>query len=201
MKNIINHLQSVDPILSKLILSVDPLPSKEEGSASFHSLLKIIINQQLSDKAATTIHRRVLNLLGTDFVSESIFLTKTKEQILACGLSNSKYEFSANIAYMLIENPNFLESLDHMNDSDVLKTLISIKGLGNWSAQIFMLFHMGRENVFPENDVTLKKVYQIHYKNSLRDQDEMLQLWAPYCSYVARYFWHWWDSGQPKVNQ
>ena len=109
------------------------------------------------------------------------------------GLSNSKAQYIKNIAHAFLDNPDTYESLEKMDDHDIIDTLISIKGVGPWTAQMFLMFTLNRPDVFPVTDLGVQKGFQHYYKFSeMPTPGQMLkksEQWAPYRTAVSLYFW------------
>lgn len=197
-----SHLSQSDPIMEKLIFTLDELEISYR-EPSFESLIRIIINQQLSNKAASTIFGRLHKLYSNKkFTPEDILKTNI-DQIRSCGLSNAKTRYIQGIANHLIENPLFIEKLKKMPTEDAYSSLLKLKGLGPWSVNIFLMFNLKQGDVFPYGDVSLHKAIFLLYgkeiDNKNKGAEAIISKWSPYKTIASLYLWHWIDSGQPEV--
>ena len=167
----------------------------------FESLIKIIINQQLSNNVANIIFSRVKNLnhnykeITPDFILNSEF-QKLRDQ----GVSNSKVTFMKDLSDQFLKSPKLIDDWSKLDDETALNEIQKQNGFGPWSANIVLLFYMARPNVFPYGDSTLKKAYSSLYKSSLSKSLEELSWAEPYRSIVAIYFWRWVDNGMIKIE-
>ena len=193
------YLSKRDPKLGLLIKQhgIVKLPPKED---SFTKFIKIIISQQLSNKAASTIFSRLENNI-TKFVPSHVY--KVDDYLFRnAGVSKQKTSYIKNIAKLFLENKNLTEKLENLNDIDLEKYLISVKGLGQWSSSMYMMFNMHRINMFTYGDVALNKsiksIYNIDVKNK-DDFDELSKLenlWSPYKTLACLYLWKYVDSDE-----
>ena len=143
----LQHLSESDPVLRIVIQHLQP-QSPEPREANFESLIRIIAGQQLSSAAAYTIYRRLKQKFEDSVITPAMVLSSSKEQLLACGLSNAKARYIALIAQKFAEQPNLIEELRGMSSEEVLATLQRFKGIGIWSASIFALFYLHHPDVF-----------------------------------------------------
>ena len=115
------------------------------------------------------------------------------EKLRSVGLSNSKAQYIKNIAHAFLDNPDTYDSLEKIDDQDIIDTLITIKGVGPWTAQMFLMFTLNRPDVFPVTDLGVQKGFQHYYKLSeMPTPGQMLkksEQWAPYRTVVSLYFW------------
>jgi DNA-3-methyladenine glycosylase II len=161
----------------------------------FNAFLRTIVNQQLSGKAANTILTRVYTLLGKHGgVSEKAFLMASDSSLRDCGISFAKIRYINGIAESIVNKSLVIDELKGMSDEELLKKLIYIRGIGEWSAQILMLFYLGRLSVFPKGDVSLEKAFIELVKEPLQQIPTSINKWSPYAGIVAVYFWHHIDN-------
>ena len=195
IEKITDNLISKDKTFCKLQNQIG-LISFKKRELNFESLTKIIINQQLSSSAAKTIFSRFKKLFSnhenlTPQLVDKIMFETIREQ----GVSNSKTKFIKNLSVIFLENPNLINSWKNLDDDLALNEIQKIKGLGPWSANIILLFYLGRENIFPFGDTTLKKAFLNLYNKELDKDLEGLKWAEPFKSIVALYFWRWVDNG------
>ena len=199
--NIKNQLILKDPYMDSLINIYGEctlLNTSNDNINLFDSLVKSIISQQLSVIAANSIISKVKNKLGSaEFKPQDISKSSFKS-LRDCGVSNSKSEYIKSLALMLNQNPYLLENLKTKEEDHVLETLLSIKGIGIWTAQMFQIFALKRLDVFASTDVGLLKGIKLTYlggKNpSEEDLDHISCLWKPYRSIASWYMWRVADS-------
>jgi len=189
------HLASVDPVMAGVIARVGPctLVVRSDGT-HFDALVRAIVHQQLSGKAAATIHSRVIALIGegTLPVPEKILAT-SHEALRAVGLSIQKASYVRNLAQHVIDGSLPIESLDDLTDDEITEALIQVKGIGRWSAQMFMMFRLGRPDILPDLDLGVQKGIQKAYRmRKLPTPKQVLERgrkWAPHRTVGAWYMW------------
>jgi|SaaInlStandDraft_1057018.scaffolds.fasta_scaffold61492_2 DNA-3-methyladenine glycosylase II len=194
----INKISKHDVIMSKVFNEVAPI-TITKNELCFSSLAKIIINQQLSGKAAETIFQRVQNILP--IFSPHEFNSMSDDRLRLCGLSYAKVGYIKGIANQCILNPSYLEDFLSMDDHEALKQITNNKGIGNWSGQIFLIFSLGRTDIFPQGDATLNSVISTLYNLPKSDQEAICKVadsWSPYRSICCIAIWKWFDNGMMK---
>ena len=126
-------------------------------------------------------------------------MSLSDESLRACGVSYAKARFMKLAAEKLLREPDFLTNISKLSDGEAICELISLKGIGAWSAQIFLLSNLGRENIFPTGDATLERavrsLYGVCPKNDKVSFERIAEVWSPFKSLAARYFWAWIDDG------
>jgi len=181
--------------MANVIARVGPctLVVRRDGT-HFDALVRAIVHQQLSGKAAATIHSRVIVLIGegTLPVPEKILAT-SHEALRAVGLSIQKASYVRNLAQHVIDGSLPIESLDDLTDDEITEALIQVKGIGRWSAQMFMMFRLGRPDILPDLDLGVQKGIQKAYRmRKLPTPKQVLERgrkWAPYRTVGAWYMW------------
>ena len=190
----INQLSSINPILKHLFSGFD-IPKLKIEKNYFWSLCRSIIYQQISGKAAKTISDRFLALFrsGTNIQPREV-LDIDINSLYSVGLSRQKASYMKNIAEAFgnksINDENFLM----MNDEEILKHLTMIKGIGKWTAEMFLIFTLRRSDVFPVTDLGVQKGFQIVYDldelSTIEQMNEKAEKWKPYRTIVTLYLWY-----------
>jgi DNA-3-methyladenine glycosylase II len=185
-----SFLLSCDAI-GPYIKRIGPCELPYSDIAYFESLVRAIGSQQLSVKAANTIIGRVANHLNGDFQPESVLRAKT-EDLRACGLSHRKIEYIKGIAEQIIAKKLSMSDFDHMSDQAIIDVLIAQRGIGEWTAQMFLIFTLGRPDVFAPDDLGLQKGIRIVFQQSdllIKDMEALSLRWQPYRSAASWYLW------------
>ena len=193
IKKAVKYLMKSDPELIPL-LDAFKIQDLQPETDYFKSLTRSIVYQQLSGKAAKTISDRFILLYkDKSYPTPVDVINIDHEKLRSVGLSNSKAQYIKNIAHAFLDNPDTYDSLEKMDDQDIIDTLITIKGVGPWTAQMFLMFTLNRPDVFPVTDLGVQKGFQHYYKLSeMPTPDQMLkksEQWAPYRTVVSLYFW------------
>lgn len=176
---------------------------RDKPGNPFKEIVRIILSQMLSNTAAELIFQRVLSLqkLHLEF-SPKVYLEIEPSDIRKCGVSQLKVNATRNIAEVCTRAPLYFSDLEDNSDNDIVDQLVDLKGVGNWTANIFLMSYYQRCDVFPAGDATLKKavshIYQIDIRANQRQFDEITNMWSPYRSYVSRCLWDAVDSGKIK---
>ena len=193
IKKAVKYLRQSDPELIPL-LDAFKIQDLQPETDYFKSLTRSIVYQQLSGKAAKTISDRFILLYkDKSYPTPVDVINIDHEKLRSVGLSNSKAQYIKNIAHAFLDNPDTYDSLEKMDDQDIIDTLITIKGVGPWTAQMFLMFTLNRPDVFPVTDLGVQKGFQHYYKlREMPTPDQMLkksEQWAPYRTVVSLYFW------------
>jgi len=191
MRKAINHLSKADPILRAIIGRVGPCRI-EYGPPEFHSLAESIVYQQLNGKAAFTIFKRFTTLAG-DPVTPKGILKLTEVQMRSVGLSKQKSSYLRDMAERAVRGDLDFSKLHELADEDVIKHLTQVKGVGEWTAQMFLMFTLRRPNVLPTGDFGVQMAIKKHYnKRKLPKPLQMQKIakaWEPYRSFACWYLW------------
>lgn len=188
------YLRQRDWRLAQLIARIGPIEHQvsESGSAN---LAHSIIEQMMSTKVARTMDARLCALCGGAITPKALGALSV-EQIRGIGVSQRKADNLANLARTVTEDN--LAALAHMTDEQVASWLMALPGIGVWTAQMFMLFHLERPDVLPVSDLTFRKPFAWLYGVPVTDdnvRNVVCGLWHPYCSYAARYLYRALDTG------
>jgi DNA-3-methyladenine glycosylase II len=188
------HLRSVDPVMAHVIDRVGPitLTPRSEGT-HFDILIRSIVYQQLSGKAAATIHGRVAGLFSADRPLPEQIVATDHDVLRAAGLSNQKAQYVRNLAQHVLDGTLPVETLHELSDDEIIAALTQVKGIGRWSAQMFLMFRLVRPDVLPDLDLGVQKGIQRAYGlRKLPTPKKVLEIgakWAPYRSLGAWYMW------------
>ncbi len=190
----ISHLKSVDPVMADVIARVGrcTLQPRTEWT-HFDALVRSIVYQQLSGKAAATIHGRVLTLIGDGAGAPQRIVATPHDALRSAGLSTAKANYVRNLAEHVLDGSLPVESLHELSDDEAIAALTQVKGIGRWSAQMFLMFRLGRPDVLPELDLGVQKGIQKAYRlRKLPTPAQVLRRgakWAPYRTVGAWYMW------------
>jgi 3-methyladenine DNA glycosylase/8-oxoguanine DNA glycosylase len=190
----IRHLKRVDPLLAEVIESVGPckLQLRAEGT-HYDVLVRSIVFQQLSGKAAGTILSRFRALYLDDTPTPDAVLATSDEVLRSAGLSRQKIGYLRDLSSKVMSGELPLDHVDQLDDEDVIAHLVQIKGIGRWTAQMFLMFRLGRPNVLPELDLgiqnAIKKVYRKRKRPTPKDVKKIGAKWSPHASVACWYLW------------
>jgi 3-methyladenine DNA glycosylase/8-oxoguanine DNA glycosylase len=191
MRKAINHLKKSEPTLRAIVERVGPC-RMEFGEPVFHSLAEAIVYQQLNGKAAVTIFKRFAALAGEPLSAEGI-AKLTAEQMRSAGLSKQKSSYLRDMADRAIRGELSFTHLPEMTDEEVIKHLTQVKGVGVWTAQMFLIFALKRQNILPTGDFGIRMAMKKHYhKRKLPNPVQMEKIarpWEPYRSIASWYLW------------
>src|SRR5205823_12784906 len=191
MRKAVAHLKKSDPVLAAIIKRIGPW-CMEFGPPEFHSLAQAIIYQQLNGKAAITIFKRFAALAGEPLTPEGI-LELTDEQMRSVGLSKQKSSYLKDMAQRTAHGELDFTRLPEMTDDEVIKHLTQVKGVGVWTAHMFLMFALRRPNVLPTGDYGVQVALKKHYKKRKlpkpKDMEKIARAWEPYRSVACWYMW------------
>lgn len=194
-KKILNHFRKNDPILYSYAIRLGKLEviKKDKPENYFYRLCREIICQQLSDKAGEAIFTRFQKLFPTGLVTALDTFSIPHERLRASGMSHAKARYVRNLAEAIISGDLPISHLDFMSDEEILKVLTKVKGIGPWTAQMFLMFTLGREDVFSHGDLGLKKgivkVYKLKTEPTKNQINKIILKWSPYKTYASRILW------------
>jgi DNA-3-methyladenine glycosylase II len=195
-----DFLMKRDQKLKKLIRLFGKSSLDFEKREPFDALTKAVIGQQLSTSAATSIANRVIAIHGKrPFKPEKILAIDT-ETLRACGLANSKIKTIKGVAEACLRNELTINSFKPLDDQQALEKLTSYWGIGNWTAEIFMMFTLKRMDVLALGDVGLQRAHAILYPDS-KSLEHTAENWRPYRAIAAGYLWKFLDTPDchPKI--
>jgi len=194
-------LAAADPAMAALIERVGEIDlktrlrrrSEEKPPDAYGALLRAIVGQQLSTKAARTIYLRVCDLFGGSTPSPEQLLEASEEDLRGCGLSGRKVEYVRDLAVHVLDGELELDRLGDLSDEEAIEELVAVRGLGQWTAEMFLLFHLERPDVLSGGDLGIRKAVQIEYGlKEMPTPQRVLEIgepWRPYRSLASLYLW------------
>jgi DNA-3-methyladenine glycosylase II len=187
-------LMRADPKLGLIIKKVGPCNLHIAGLRDpFETLTRSIASQQLSTKAANTIHGRFCDLFPKGKPVPDVVTTLTDDQIRATGFSRPKVGYIRDLSAHVLDGRLDLKGLRKHSDEEVLNQLVAVKGIGKWTAEIFLMFRLGRPDVLPADDLGLmnaaQRVYKLRKRPTPKQLLKMGEAWRPYRSIAAWYLW------------
>ncbi|MEO8333455.1 MAG: DNA-3-methyladenine glycosylase [bacterium] len=190
----IAHLKRVDPVLAEIIARVGPCRIEQKRTGThYHALVRSIVFQQLSGKAAGTIHRRFSELYPGKRIRAEAVLTSTDEQLRSAGLSRQKIGYLRDLSGRVVDRTLPLAHLGRLSDDAIIDHLVQVKGIGRWTVQMFLMFRLGRPDVLPELDLAIQNAIQRAYglkkRPTPKDVTAIGEKWRPYASVASWYLW------------
>ena len=198
----VTHLKSVDPVMSAVITQIGrcTLQPRAQGT-HFDAIARSIVFQQLSGKAAGTIHGRFEGLYGGRTPLPHELVATPDEHLRGVGLSRGKTAYLKDLAARALSGELPVESLHDLTDDEIIDALTQVKGVGRWTAQMFLMFRLGRPDVLPDTDLGIQKGIQKAYRLRKLPQPERVRKlgarWAPYRTIASWYLWRLLDTPQP----
>jgi DNA-3-methyladenine glycosylase II len=191
VEHAIKHLRSADPVLAAIIERVGPCKLSYREPV-FETLVRSIVFQQLSGKAATTIFNRLVEAAGGKLTPEAILKLRTPT-LRKVGLSKQKASYIRDLATRAQAKEIDFEALPALSDEEIIAALTKVKGIGVWTAHMFLLFALRRENVLPTGDLgvraAIRKLYKKRSMPSPKQVEKIARGWHPYCSIASWYLW------------
>lgn len=195
------HLQRSDPVMRKLIPRVGPFTLRPNRN-HFHMLMRSIISQQISTKAAHSIRLRVEALLKPKTPTAKNLATLSDEALRSGGISPQKLRYLRDLCEHVLEGRLRLRRLANLADEEVISELIQVKGIGRWTAQMFLMFSLGRLDVLPHDDLGIRSaVFRLYKLGELPDRETCLRIAEPWRPYATVASWYCWRSGDLEKNE
>lgn len=195
----IAHL-SKDKVLRSVLVEQDPVELRQRRNIPLR-LCASIMSQQLSTKVAEVLFRRFLELYGGREPTPQQIAATPYDTLKGIGLSNAKTTYVQNVAQFALENKLTDARLKKMSNEAIIELLTQIKGVGQWTVEMLLMFTLGREDVFAVDDygiqVAMKKLYKLDDTNKKAFKQQMQALsakWTPYRTYACLHLWQWKDS-------
>jgi DNA-3-methyladenine glycosylase II len=159
----------------------------------FSALVRTITAQQISTKAAATIHGRLVSLMPSGIATPEALLTITDEQLRAAGLSRQKSAYLRDLGLKVTSGDLPIHALEKLTDEEVIEAIVKVKGLGRWSAEMFLMFRMRRPDVLPVDDLgivtAIQRLYRLRKKPKADRIREIGEAWRPYRTVACWYLW------------
>jgi DNA-3-methyladenine glycosylase II len=194
-------LAASDPTMAALIERIGEIDlatrvarrQEERPADAYGALLRAIVGQQLSTKAARTIYLRVLDLFDGATPSPEQLLEAPEEDLRGAGLSGRKTEYIRDLASHVLSGELELDRLDELGDEEVIEEIVAVRGLGQWTAEMFLIFHLERPDVLSGGDLGIRKAIQVEYGLAEMPPParviEIGEPWRPHRSLASLYLW------------
>jgi DNA-3-methyladenine glycosylase II len=195
-------LMRADKVLRKVMEQTGPIHPEIDRRGSrpdpWEALARAIVGQQLSTRAAASIWTKLLAIFGDTMPTPEEFLRRRRTTLLKAGLSNAKVEYLRDLATRVKDGRLNLARLKDLSDEDVCAELVEVKGIGRWSAEMFLIFHLGRHDVISAGDLGIRRAIQIAYgMDDLpgpEDIDRIAEPWRPHRTLAGLYLWRSLDN-------
>lgn len=203
VRQAVAHLEAHDPFLATVIDTSRP-PSFRAHTNYYHELVSSIISQQLSVKAAATIQGRFKDLFGGGFPTPEQILAKDIEELRSVGLSYQKAGYMQDLARHILDGSVRFDTLDQLSNEEIIRELTTVKGIGEWTVHMFLMFCMGRLDVLPTGDLGIRTgMMRLYALETLPNSDAVRAIterynWHPYESVASWYIWQSLDNA-PKL--
>ena len=188
----VRHLKSVDPVIGDLIDRAGPFTMKLDRNR-FGMLVRSILSQQISTKAARSIRLRLDELIKPETLSAEAIIARTDEELRSVGLSRQKISYLKDLSVRVLDERLRLDRIGRMSDEAAIDELVQVKGIGRWTAQMFLIFSLGRLDVFPHDDLgvrsSIKELYHLDELPGKQQSHEIAAVWKPYSSIASWYCW------------
>ena len=194
-------LAASDPTMAALIERIGEIDlatrlqrrSEERPADAYGALLRAIVSQQLSTKAARTIYLRVLDVFGGTTPSPEQLLEASEADLRGAGLSGRKVEYVRDLASHVISGELELDRLGELGDEEAIEEIVAVRGLGQWTAEMFLIFHLERPDVLSGGDLGIRKAVQVEYRlKEMPAPAKVLEIgepWRPHRSLASLYLW------------
>lgn len=188
----IRHLKSADPIIGDLIDRAGAFTLKLDRNR-FGMLVRSILSQQISTKAARSIRLRLDELLNPQPLSAAAIHALHDDQLRSVGLSRQKIAYLKDLSARVLDQRLRLDRIGRLSDEEAIEHLIQVKGIGRWTAQMFLMFSLGRLDIFPHDDLivrsSIQKLYQLEQLPNKEQSHAIAACWKPYSTVASWYCW------------
>ncbi len=190
----VTHLKRYDPVMAGIVERVGPCRfAVREGGSPYAVLTSAIIYQQVSGAAASSIQRKVHALFGERPPEPAEFLATADHALQSAGLSRQKVAYLRDLSTHAVKGALPFDTLAEMSDDEIIAALTQVKGIGRWTAQMFLMFRLGRMDVLPELDLgirmAVKRAYRMRKPPDARRLHKVGAAWAPYRTIASWYLW------------
>ena len=200
IQDALKHLKATDPIMRKMIDRVGPFTLRPERDR-FWMLVRSILSQQISTAAARTIRGRVQALAEPIGITPESILNLPETELRGAGVSARKVEYIRDLATKTNDGSINLSQIGRLSDEQIIKQLVEVKGIGRWTAEMFLMFSLGRLDVFPIDDLGIRNAIAAHYDVSSpptrAEMNAVAEPWRPYASIASWYCWRSLDRTPP----
>jgi DNA-3-methyladenine glycosylase II len=191
-------------VMAEIIARVGPCKLSARATGThYDALVRSIVFQQLSGKAAGTIHRRFSELYPNKRIKADRLLASSDEQLRSVGLSRQKIGYLRDLSSRVTEGSLPLAHLGRLEDDAIIEHLVQVKGIGKWTAQMFLMFRLGRPDVLPDLDLGIQNAIQRAYGLRKRplptDVLRIGEKWRPYASIASWYLWRSLENGDGQL--
>jgi len=187
------YLSKADPKIRQLVKTHGPIEF-DAGGDPFESLVEAIISQQLNGQSARAIFGRLKAAMGCEVIDAQSLKRMHGSRLRKVGVSPQKIRYLRDLSSRVANDQLDLNSLKEMDDGEVIRVLDEVKGIGPWTAHMFLLFTLGRPDVLPVDDLgiqmAVKRVYSLRKLPGAKKIEEIASKWHPYCSVASLYLWH-----------
>ena len=184
------QLIEADPVMGRIILRYDDVVLKSRGNA-FSTLARSIVGQQISVKAAESVWQKVIHAMP-DITPETIDQAED-DRLRQCGLSYRKISYLRDLATHFLNGKLGVTAWHAMDDETLIRQLIQVKGIGRWTAEMFLIFHMLRPDILPLDDIGLQRAISLHYFDNQSVEKKLIieigQQWKPWRTVATWYLW------------
>ena len=204
-RSAVAHLRRVDPVLGEIIARVRkaPPPPRRAGT-HYDALVRAIIYQQLSGKAAATIHRRFSELYPNKRPRAHLVLATSDEALRGAGLSRQKIGYLRDLSARVVDGSLPLAHLGRLPDDAIIEHLVRVKGIGRWTVQMFLMFRLGRPDVLPELDLgiqnAIQRAYGLKKRPKPKDVIRLGTKWRPHATTACWYMWRSLENGDGQLD-
>ena len=188
------HLRAADPVMKAMIDAVGPYTLRFERDR-FAMLVRSIVSQQISTIAAHAIRKRLMDLVGPDGLTPGNLARFDTDELRSVGLSSQKASYVADLVAKVNDGVVNLRQIGRLSDEGVVETLTQVRGIGRWTAQMFLIFSLGRPDVFPHDDLGVRAAIRDRYGlDDLPDKTTSHSIAAPWRPYASVASWYCWRS-------
>jgi DNA-3-methyladenine glycosylase II len=192
MRNAIRHLKSADPVMARLIGKIGKFDIRYL-EPDFETLARSIVYQQLSGKSAGAIYTRLLDAVPGGRMAPEALLRVSPDQMRALGMSRQKIAYLRDLAERTVRGEVDFSSLGSLTDEEVVAELTRVKGIGLWTAQMYLIFALRRPDVLPVGDLgirgAIRKAYELAEVPGIAEVERIGERWRPWCSVASWYLW------------
>jgi DNA-3-methyladenine glycosylase II len=194
LKQAVTHLKKSDPVMAQIIAAVGPCRFKLRSEGThYEAVFRSIMYQQLAGAAALAIHRRVQALYGGRDPTPEELLATPDEALRTAGLSRQKLAYLRDLSTRTASGALEMQGIDQLSDADVVTSLTTVKGVGRWTAEMFLIFRLGRPDILPDLDLgvrnAIKRAYRLRKVPDSKRVHKIGARWAPYRSVATWYLW------------